>query len=129
MPIVPTRSFRRRVIEYLVYIALSILVVVGVIVAAGYEGDSKVLAKWGGWLGTTAILFGYAVSSHRADWKKKSFWAVIVTLLVAHVLVWWLALLFAVQWKVMWFVFLFPVENIMIDGAILLVSRHHRIGG
>lgn len=74
----------------------------------------------------TAILFGYAANSHKAHFGKPKFWRVLAGLLLLHIAVFVAVLRYVEQWKVLWFVLLFPVENIIIDATILFCVRGKR---
>jgi hypothetical protein len=58
------------------------------------------IGKWVGLAGTTLILFGYAIRSHRRFIAQLSFWLVMLALLVVHLAVFIIVLEKVEHWKV-----------------------------
>ena len=86
-------------------------------------GGADLIGKWVGLAGTTLILFGYAIRTHRCFMQRRSFWLVLLALLFVHLAI-FVAILGKVEhWKVLWFVLAYPVENIAIDGALSLTGH------
>ncbi len=122
----PVASTARRLRDIAIYVAIGLLVVIAAFLYQDNFGrDTTPVAKWGGLFGMTAILFGYAAASHKPLFRSPRFWGVLAGLLVIHVSIFVVVLLRATEWKVLWFVILFPIENIIIDFA-LSVSMHRK---
>jgi hypothetical protein len=119
----------KRVRDFALYIAVGIVFSLGVVWYSFTSNGSgtETIGKWVGLTGTTLILFGYAIRTHRRFISQVSFWLVILALLVVHLSVFIVILEKVEHWKVLWFVFAYPVENIAIDAA-LSVTGHDVFG-
>src|SRR5262249_36335356 len=119
----------RRTCYFVLYIVIGIA---GSVATVWYSvrsdgGSSELIGKWVGLAGTTLILFGYAIRSHSHFIARLSFWLVILALLSVHLSVFIVVLGRVEHWKVLWFVLLYPVENIGIDAALSLTG-HNGLG-
>jgi len=115
----------KRARDFALYIMIGIAFCVGVVwySFASNGGGAELIGKWVGLAGTTLILFGYTIRSHRRFIRQLSFWLVMLALLVVHLSVFIIVLEKVEHWKVLWFVLAYPVENIAID-AVLSASGH-----
>jgi chromate transport protein ChrA len=115
-----------RLLDFVIYVAIGVAVVLAVLWGAEHYGpDTQPLAKWGGLTATALVLFGYAIREYWACRRQKSFWLTLCALVFAHVLGFSIVLVNVHQWKVLWFVFAFPLENLAIDAA-LAFTGHRR---
>jgi hypothetical protein len=121
----------QRIRDFVTYSVVGIAIVVGAyLYQASFGSDVVPVAKWGGLAGMTAILFGGVItSSHRIYRQSGLFWYSIAGLLAAHVLVFVAILRQVDQWKAIWFVFFFPLEIPVIEGALRFVMRRWGVRG
>jgi len=124
----------KRACDFAVYILIGITVSLGIVWYAWSNdgGGTEPIGKWIGLGGATAIVFGYAIRTHRLLVQRLSFWLVILVLLVIHLSIFIVILKRVEHWKILWFVLAYPVEDIAIDGALSLTGhsvpgrdRHH----
>ena len=110
----------KRARDFALYIVVGVAFCVGVVWYSftSNGGGTELIGKWVGLAGTTLILFGYAIRSHRRFISQLSFWLVMLALLVVHLSVFIIVLEKVEHWKVLWFVLAYPVENIGIDAAL-----------
>jgi len=78
----------RRIVEWILYIAIAILLVVVLLLYAVHQartgGSSKLPLKWLGFAATSAVVFGYAV---KAGWRTRmgpKFWLLLGAFFVVH---------------------------------------------
>ena len=119
----------RRVRDLALYIAIGVTFCLSVVwySFASNGGGAERIGRWVGLGGTTLILFGYAITSHRRLLSELSFWLVVLPLLAVHLSVFILLIGKVEHWKVLWFVFAYPVENIAIEAA--LSATGHNVPG
>jgi hypothetical protein len=77
-----------KVRDWILYVGIAILLV-GMIAAFAVRdadaGRSRSLPlKWIGFVGTTAIVFGYAIRACRPSWRIRKFWYLLSLFLAAH---------------------------------------------
>ncbi|MCE5310112.1 MAG: hypothetical protein LLG20_20955 [Acidobacteriales bacterium] len=107
-----------RLLDLTIYISIGIALVLLVYWSTFHFGpNNEPIEKWGGLAVTTLILFGYAVRDHWNYRKRRLFWLVAFILATVHVSIFSIILVKVEGWKVLWFVFAFPFENVMIDAA------------
>jgi hypothetical protein len=118
-----TRSNRLR--DLGIYAAIGVVLVVGLLLylPRSQPSDEQNITKWGGLAGNTLILFGYTISRHKHLRRTRSFWASLVALLVAHLLVFVLLLLSVDHWRILWFVAIYPIETPLIEMAIIWATE------
>jgi hypothetical protein len=114
-----------RVRDFVVYIGVAVLFVATAYAYAVWVGGNvEPIAKWGGLIGTSLILFGYAIRDVRMRNKPASFWVVLFLLLGVHLGLWSIVLLRVQQWRAMTFVLLFPIEYPLIYSTLKAAGRH-----
>lgn len=90
--------------------------------------NTETLGKWIGFAAITAILFGYVIRAHRRFLRTAGFWTVTSLLLAVHLVGFILVLRRTQHWHLLWFVFIYPLENFVIVW-VLSASRglwgHH----
>lgn len=74
--------------DWLLYVVIAILIV-GVIGAfAVHDADNGrsqgLPLKWMGFVGTTAVVFGYAIRACRRLWRMRKFWLLLTLFLMVH---------------------------------------------
>ena len=83
-----TQSRRSRVRDWLLYVAIAVLIV-GLAVAYGaYQGltgrHTDLPLKWLGFIAISALLFGYAIKASRRFWRTRKFWVILALFFVVH---------------------------------------------
>jgi hypothetical protein len=112
----------KRVYDFVLYVLIALGALFGTLwYAASGDGDGDFLGKWVGLVGMSAILFGYAVQRHRRMIRKPWFWLVLLGAAVIHLSGYVFILRRISEWKVLWFVIPFPLENMAIDMAVSFV--------
>jgi hypothetical protein len=75
--------------DWLFYVVIAILMVGMIGAFAVHEADTggsqSLPLKWMGFVGTTAIVFGYAIRACRPWWKTPKFWLLLTLSFMAHV--------------------------------------------
>jgi hypothetical protein len=114
----------KRVYDFVLYvfIGLGVLFVVLWYAASG-TGDREFPERWVGLVATSLVLFGYAVQRHRRILRNSWLWVVIVGAAAIHVFAFVFVLRRVPQWKLLWFVIPFPLENMAIDLAVSFVHQ------
>ena len=81
-------SRRNRVRDLLLYVVIAILVVAMIGVYAVHEakpGGARSLPLKGlGFVGTSAIVFGYAIRACRPFWRMHKFWLLLTVFFIVH---------------------------------------------
>ncbi len=96
--------------DLLIYILIGVSAVVGLIWSANYNISDETFNKWGGLVLNTPVLFGFVIKQSRRYWRTKVYWIAIGSLLVVHTVVFWLILHNVHQWRLAWFLLMYPVE-------------------
>jgi cytochrome bd-type quinol oxidase subunit 2 len=101
-------------IGYFVLAAI-VLLMGAILVALAHEGvihhvSDQFVVKWGGLVLNTLALFGWIVKQCRAFWHSKVFWYTIVGLLIVHSVCFWVILRNVQEWRIVWFLAMYPVE-------------------
>jgi hypothetical protein len=91
--------------------------------AVAGNGDREFFGKWVRLGCMSLILFGYAVQRHRRMIRERWLWIVLLGAAAVHLSVFVLVLRSVSQWKVLWFVIPFPLENMAIDLAVSFVHQ------
>ena len=91
-------------------------------VDSGGKDPSESAWKWIGLAVNTPILFGYAASEYRRDWRQPRFWGVILVLLAVHLGAFSIILTHVSRWGWLGFVLLFPIEQSGIEAALSRVG-------
>ncbi len=105
-------GWRERAGDIAVYIAAAVAFAAGLVWYASASGPNgaDLFVRWGGLALNTAILFGYLVKDSRRNWNALAFWALTVAMLSAHLVLFTLVLLHTQEWKVLWFLAMYPIE-------------------
>jgi hypothetical protein len=113
-----------RVRDFAIYISIGLgLVGFGMWYAeSGGKGPSESALKWIGLAVNTPILFGYAASEYRGDWRQARFWVVILGLVAVHLGIFSIILTHVRHWGWLGFIVLFPIEQSGIEGVLSLVG-------
>jgi len=101
---------RIRDLFFYVVIALAVGLGIAWFAYSGPPRESDAIARWGGLAVNTAILFGYMIKDSRNFWRATPFWTLMVSTLVAHLLVFSYVLLRVTEWRVSWFLVMYPIE-------------------
>jgi len=102
----------RRIRDFAVYLLIALLIALGLVWYA-YNSDgtkNDLIARWGGLIVNTVILYGYVVKEGRPFWHAWGFWLAIILVLSLHVLVFSVIFQRVEHWSVIWFLFMYPVE-------------------
>ena len=88
------------------------LAVVAAIIAYAEVGPFRWMPglRWWGFIGETAVLFGYVARAMRSYWRNTRFWAGFLGFLAAHSVVYVTVLLRVEQFPLLWFVFIGYLE-------------------
>lgn len=93
---------RRRVIDYLLYIAVgSALISIALFVALRWSDEAYI--RWFGLICCTAILFGTFLQNSRKFLRIRRFWEISLLSLLVHVLLFGALLTHVAEWRLMWF--------------------------
>ena len=111
------RPFRKRLLDFLLYIAISILLI-GVLsfVSIAHRGLDW---KWLGLSVNTALVFGFLVYWFRNQWRSFRFWSVLLALLVIHCLVLVIFLQRIDKFPLSWYVLLNSAEWYLMVGILI----------
>jgi hypothetical protein len=96
------RRVRSRVIDYALYLAITLAFLTMVFVVQGKWGPDAFI-RWGGLAGFTLILFGYFVGDSRSLVRQPQFWLLIAVLLAVHLALFIVILSHVDEWRLMWF--------------------------
>ena len=115
----------KRARDYVIYLCAGLVFVLAIMWYALHGGPDlpRSANKWIGLIIETPVLFGYAIFDHRRFHKRSSFWLVILALIVVHISIFLVVLSHLEVWSPLWFVVLFPIENVCIE-ATLVVTGH-----
>jgi hypothetical protein len=84
----PRQTRSRRIKDWLLYVAIAVLIVISVWMFAMHQartgGSPNLPLKWLGFVGMTAIVFGYAIRACRQSWGKQKFWALLGLFFAVH---------------------------------------------
>jgi hypothetical protein len=79
---------RRKALDFLVYLAVSICIVLLItwyaMHAARIGGPSELPLKWLGFIAFSLLAFGYPARNFRRFWGRREFWFVFLGLMAAH---------------------------------------------
>lgn len=79
---------RSKVRDWLVYVVIAVLLVAVIAAFAVHDADTgrsqSLPLKWMGFVGTTLIVFGYAIRACRSWWKLRKFWLLLGVFFVTH---------------------------------------------
>jgi hypothetical protein len=102
---------RRRVIDYLLYIAIgSLFIAIAIFVALRWSDDAY--TRWFGFICCTFLLFGSFLQNSSKFLRVRQFWVITALSLLVHVLLFVAVLTQVAEWRLMWFgvmVFEYPV--------------------
>ena len=121
-----------RIFDFATYIGIAITFSAGLVWFASASGPNGAdqFGRWGGLVINTAILFGYIIKESRPHWHIGSFWMLTIVMFSAHVVVFTAILLHIQEWKVLWFLVMYPIE-IPLFGLLLdrIIATRPRKGG
>lgn len=84
----PRQSRSGRTKDWLLYVAIAILIVISVWAFAIHQartgGSPNLPLKWLGFAGMSVIVFGYAIRACRRLWGKQRFWLFLGLFFVVH---------------------------------------------
>jgi hypothetical protein len=82
------RATSGRVRDLMLYCVISLLIVAFALLFAFHQaktgGSPYLPLKWIGFVGMSAIVFGYTIRNNRANWAKSKFWGLLVFFAVLH---------------------------------------------
>jgi hypothetical protein len=119
--------------DFAIYVGIAAAIAVGLIWYSSISGPNgaDLFGRWGGLTANTLILFGYIVRDSRQAWRAPLFWVLVIGLLSAHLAVFTAVLLHAREWKVLWFLAMYPIEIPIFyfarDRIVGLGPPNHRI--
>ena len=96
------RRVRSRVIDYALYISITLAFATMVLVIQGRWGHDAFI-RWGGLAGFTAVLFGYFFSDSRVFLRERQFWLMTALLLATHLALFIVILTHVDGWRLIWF--------------------------
>jgi len=122
----------RRNWDLVIYILIGCVVAFGAYWAAVQNVSDEALVKWGGLALNTSVLFGYAIKQYWRFRRSTVFWAVMGSVLIIHTLIFYLLLRNVHQWRLAWFLIMYPIElpliTVILDSAMRRFGRQHRGG-
>ena len=84
----PRHSRSGRTKDWLLYVAIAILIVISVWMFAVHQartgGSPNLPLKWLGFAGMTVIVFGYAIRACRRLWGQQRFWLILGVFFAVH---------------------------------------------
>jgi len=116
----------QRARDFVIYIMVGLAVAVGTVWYGFHFKTHKTetLGKWIGFSGITAILFGYAIRAHWRALRQGWFWTVpcpsraalreISLLFSVHLVGFIFVLRLTQHWPLLWFIFVYPIENFLL---------------
>ncbi len=106
------RWLGRRIGDFAIYLAIALVVGFGIVWFAFNAHDTKdeSIARWGGLVLNTAILYGYVAKQSRPFWHAWGFWLAIILVLAIHLLTFAIVFQHIAHWSVLWFLVMYPVE-------------------
>lgn len=117
-----------RVLDFAIYVAIACAIGGGIIWFANRSDGTKNdnIARWGGLIVNSLILYGYFVKQSRPYWRAWGLWLAISSVLTIHILVFAAIFERVEHWKVGWFLLMYPIElpvlAIVSDWAIHVTS-------
>lgn len=82
------RVARGRVRDFLLYIVIGVLAVLATglyeLHQAKTHGSPNLPLKWMGFGAISLVVFGYAIRSNRANWRKSEFWGPLAAFAFVH---------------------------------------------
>jgi hypothetical protein len=93
---------RSRVIDYVLYIAITFAFLTMVFVVQGKWGHEAFI-RWGGLAGFTLALFGYFVGDSRSLLRERRFWLLTALLSATHLAFFIVVLTHVDEWRLTWF--------------------------
>ena len=92
--------------------------------AHGGGPDKVVVAKWGGFIATTGIVFGLAMKYHYKRSKRRFLFRLLVcALLLVHLLVGTWVLNIVTDWRMAWWAPITVLESIALDFILRVAGR------
>jgi predicted membrane channel-forming protein YqfA (hemolysin III family) len=82
------RTRHKRLVDFLAYVAISLIVVASIVIAALEGASWTVIAKTFLFMWVTAPVFTYFISENRTLWRQGSFWWLTTVLFLLHCGVW-----------------------------------------
>lgn len=86
------------------------------------------MIKAGGFIMTTAVVFGSIAGQNRRAWPVGRFWILFVVALAAHVLLLALLSKVAQEWRVSYFLPMLVIETPLINALLPSKFKHLRAG-
>ncbi len=78
----------RRVRDWLLYVVIAVLILAAAGAFGVYQamsgGSPDLPLKWLGFVGMTAIVFGYAIHACRRSWRTHKFWLLLTTFFIVY---------------------------------------------
>jgi hypothetical protein len=111
------KNANSRVIDYAIYLTVSLLVIGIIVIVAEFGFSWDTFAKWATFTAMTLLIFGQFIFSSRALWKQKVFWTFVGASSVVHCGIYIFVLLRMEQVKPQWFL------RMLIELVFMLVVR------
>jgi hypothetical protein len=90
------------------------------------------VARWGGLILNTAILYGYFLKESRPFWHAWVFWLATASVFIVHLLSFIVILQRVEHWSVLWFLFMYAIEvpllSVLCDWAVHATGGRARYG-
>jgi hypothetical protein len=100
----------RRALDFLAYVLIAVLIVVGLYFYGAKDGDIEELGKWGGLAINTLLLFGFVIKQGKLFWGRWLFWVSVASLLLIHLAIFSVVLRSFKHWQMVWFLIMYPLE-------------------
>jgi hypothetical protein len=114
-------------LDFSLYTIIGLAVSFGAYMYAINDGSTAELRRWGGLTLNTFLLFGYAIKRGRPFWNGWVFWIGIASVLIVHLLAWAFLLRWLEEWRLMWFLVMYPIEipliGVVCDWFMSIASR------
>jgi len=94
-----------RIRDFVIYVLIGVGVVAFIMVLA-FNRDffhPEQIARWGGLVLYTPVIFGAVIQQHRQFWKQAAFWVTIAILLLLHIAAFSMLLQRVQEWRIVWY--------------------------
>jgi hypothetical protein len=109
----------KRLLDFVLYVAIAIVVVPAALWALWYTGPSEeVRDTWIPYVMNTGLIFGFTIYFHRRLLRHAAFWALIFGLLLVHTFLFLAVLRIVGYWQTVWWMAGVLPELILLHLAI-----------
>jgi hypothetical protein len=122
----PMRTRSHRLRDYALYLGISFAVVAAFLLSAYNNLPKATILNWFGYVGFTALVFGFLIENNRSLWKQKRFWQLFGLFLVVHCIVLAAVLLRTGVFGKTWWID-FTAEMVVLNRlSNFLIGRHNQ---